>query len=218
MTKSRSGFTVIEVLLAAGIMAGLLGVLGAVFLTSTRGYRTTSEVSDLQQRAEVATRLLTYELSLAGYRGVQLGYESVSIPDPRLTIFLASEGESDAVRVVYNEDRYVGGRVLRAVRYFVNGLPGTGEESLYREVAEDGGSAVASPALVGVRWLKALQFRLEDGSTSAITENTTLAPAGAVAILFRVTLTNGYDSDFWLGFHNLDLGNPAQVRLCRAPC
>lgn len=208
----RQGFTLVELLIAAAILGVLLTVLSVLFTSSARAYRTTADVSDLQQRAELVRTLLTYELGLAGYRGVGSGYASLTPPSTPLTLSLAADGSIAEVGAVYLEDRYSGTPAFRSVAYSVGPVTGVAGGALVRT---EGG--VASPALEGVQALRAVRFLLRDGSTPVdITTGTAAAPAGAVAIEFLVTLAGDYESVFAIGFYNLDLTDGGQFTVSQA--
>lgn len=61
------GFTLIELMIALLLGLIVIGAIGAVFLSSSRTYRTTESLSRLQENARFAVQFISREVQLAGY-------------------------------------------------------------------------------------------------------------------------------------------------------
>lgn len=117
----QSGFTIVELLVASVIMVIILGALGGLFLSTSKAYRANDKVSALQQNADAAGQLLSYEVELAGYRGsdnstngfssrtfsTPILFGAASIPATTLRITAnAALATPDNIAVSYYEDRF----------------------------------------------------------------------------------------------------------------
>lgn len=67
--RRDSGFTLVELLLAVGIFAVLLGLLAALLSTSFRAYGANELSTQQQERIDAAAQFLRYDINLAGYAG-----------------------------------------------------------------------------------------------------------------------------------------------------
>lgn len=116
----RSGFTLLELLIASAIMIIILTALGALFVSSSQAYRSNARVTERQQEAEAAVQLLVHEIGLAGYRGVgQHDVNRVFGGDGRtLVITHGAGGAPDTVQIRYFEDRFLPGE--RLVTFGIN--------------------------------------------------------------------------------------------------
>lgn len=138
--NSRGGFTIVELLIAAAIFTLVLGALTSLFVNTNRAYQVNERVTERQQDAEAAFQLLTYEISLAGYRGsCRDDYENNAFSGDGRTL-IVNKGTSDMITVRYFEDRSFAGsddcddplRVVEEqhVTFGVN----TADNTLYRQV------------------------------------------------------------------------------------
>jgi prepilin-type N-terminal cleavage/methylation domain-containing protein len=199
------GMTLIELLVAAVIVVILLGVLLAVFVSSARGYRAADTAALVQQRAEIATTLLTYEIGLAGYRGILDDLTPNTFTAHRLVI----SGSGSELRTRYYEDRFLQGTgttMLRDVTYRV-GTPAGGVPSLLRV---EGG--VAQTALIGVTSLMVEALVRADGSRTNL-PGTPPTTNPAVGLQVAVTLDDGYVARFIIAVSNVDLADPTQFSI-----
>jgi type II secretory pathway pseudopilin PulG len=76
--RRDAGFTILELLIAAAIMLLVTGAIFALVDPSHGMYRTQPEASEMQQRARVASDLLSKDLVMAG-AGIYLGEASGSL-------------------------------------------------------------------------------------------------------------------------------------------
>lgn len=191
----RNGFTIFELLLAAAILTVVLAMLGTLFASTTRAYRTNERLAERQQTEEIAAQLIKYEVGLAGYRGtVAASFSGNTLTAPQLTITRGTSGAPDTLQTRYFEDRFLssGSYEQRDVTFSI-GTDG-GVSTLMR-----GGVA----AVRNVQSLKVVQFVLKDGTNVAATSSPTLtADNPLVALNMRLTFVGGSTKDFTLGFAN----------------
>lgn len=136
------GFTLIELLVAATIFIILLAALTGLFVSSSRAYQRTGQVSVAMQDAEAVLQLLRYEFALAGYFG--LGADGR--PAEGVETLAIERGElSDEVTIRYLEDEYVSGppeerlvtfRVDSASDMLVRTEPGTVDQEMVGNVEQ----------------------------------------------------------------------------------
>jgi type II secretory pathway component PulJ len=140
MMQRTHGFTVVELLVAAVIMVAILGVVSALFSSSTRAYAVTATANERLALAEATKQMLGYDLGLAGYRGTsftQFAANTFSEPTVAIVNAATSEG-SDAITVRYFEDRYgAAGNAQTVVAYTHSG------DSLLRKVNDTDAQVVA---------------------------------------------------------------------------
>ena len=110
--RMQAGFTVLELLIASVIMIILLTALTGVFVSSSRAYRVTEEISNRQQEIEAAVKVLSYDLQLAGYRGTTPTEVGRLFGAPTLVVEKNDSTTSDRLIVRYFEDssRLFGGQ------------------------------------------------------------------------------------------------------------
>jgi len=134
--RRESGFTIVELLLAVGIFAVLLGLLAALLSTSFRAYGANELNTQQQERIDAAAQFLRYDINLAGYAGPagdrNIGGYPIEIIENRVDL-------GDKLTVRYHEDRYGLDSAVQ-VSYFANddGLvrdAGTGPEVVARGVS-----------------------------------------------------------------------------------
>jgi prepilin-type N-terminal cleavage/methylation domain-containing protein len=209
--RRQHGITLVELLIAAAILSVLLGVLAAAFGLGARGYRATSDAALVQQRSEIASTLLSYEVGLAGYRGVGATYASNTFTTPthRLVITRGSGGASDSIRTRYYEDRFLqttgATTVVRDVTYSIGAHGGV--SSLLRTA-----NGTTHPAIIGVTDLRVPSVVRADGTR--LTLGTTLPTTNpAVALELVVTMLDGSVTRFTVGFQNIDLADTTHVAI-----
>lgn len=126
--STRRGFSVVELLVAAAILGVLLAVLGSLYVSTRRSYDASERVSETRQTIQTATELLAYEIGLAGYRGVDVGVDTIATARPfsarPLTVvdggLSVGVVQPDTVTVRYYEDRFQsGGPTLVTASYTV---------------------------------------------------------------------------------------------------
>ena len=102
--RRKQAFSLIEMLVATAIFMVILVAVVGLLVSSNRGYRATSDLSDRQQEIEAAVNVLRYDLSLAGYRGTTPDGLSRATTDPTLEVEKNHFGDSDRLVVRYFED------------------------------------------------------------------------------------------------------------------
>lgn len=186
MRQRTSGFTLVELLVASVIMVTILGALGSLFLSTSKAYRVNDKVSTLQQSADAAGQLLSYEIGLAGYKGSTDAASSNSrkfvtltlVPTSTLTIIKgASATESDTITVRYFEDRFTD--TVEQLVITLDAVPSGTNRNLYRRYEKqkdidlpDYTQPNRQPAVENIYNLKVLKYIKNDGS-----EVTSLADA-----------------------------------------
>lgn len=106
--RRACGLTLVELLISIAIFGGIFGVLAALFMSTNRAYQRNEALSEAQQTVETATQLLSYELALAGYRGVDIASASFASRDFGGQEVVAVSADRRQVTVRYYEDRFVG--------------------------------------------------------------------------------------------------------------
>lgn len=190
MRQRTDGFTLVELLVASVIMVTILGALGSLFLSTSKAYRVNDKVSTLQQSADAAGQLLSYEIGLAGYKGSTDAASSNSrkfvtltlVPTSTLTIIKgASATESDTITVRYFEDRFTD--TVEQLVITLNAVPSGSNRNLYRRQEKQKDIDVLpynqpdrQPAVEDVYNLKVLRYIKKDGSeVTSLTNATDLA-------------------------------------------
>jgi prepilin-type N-terminal cleavage/methylation domain-containing protein len=128
--RRAHGLTLVELLISIAILGSILGVLSALFLSTNRAYERNQALSEAQQTVETTTQLLSYELALAGYRGVDVtapGFTSRNFggQDP-----VVVSPDRQRITVRYYEDRFVGCPRLTEATFAVR----TSAKALTRDV------------------------------------------------------------------------------------
>lgn len=106
--RRAHGLTLVELLISIAILGSILGVLSALFLSTNRAYERNQILSETQQTVEATTQLLSYELSLAGYRGVDVTAPGFASRDFGGQNVLVVSPDRQRITVRYYEDRFVG--------------------------------------------------------------------------------------------------------------
>jgi len=105
--RARSGFTILELLIAGAVIAIVLGATTALLARSYQAYQLNQELSERQQEIEGAVKILSYDVALAGYRGNTLADVARTFGAPTIRVFSggATAGAgSDRLEVRYFED------------------------------------------------------------------------------------------------------------------
>lgn len=182
MRHDGRGITLVELLVAAAIMMVLMGALLALFSSSRRGYQTVENVSLAAGALQSAVQTLRYDVSLAGFRGLnQDAIDDRSYDDPSIEVTTGKDGKTiEALVVRYWETRFVGGNEQsRVVRYLVQ------EGRLLR--GEDGGTPV--PLLDDVLAFEFMGYRSR--SAPAALRQSAPQTEDLAAIELRIELSQG---------------------------
>jgi len=196
---SAYGFTLVELLVAAAIMALILSALGGLFVSTSRAYRANDEVSERQQSADAAAQLLSYEVGLAGYRGsTKSDVETREFKGSTLTI---TKGASDKLIVRHFEDRYVESEEF--IITFEVAKDRDGFFNLYHRQQEQDkieanqDSSSKQPAIQHVQNLKVLKYIDKRGD-----EVPSIAPEDLAALKLELTFTDGLKKQVVVGINN----------------
>lgn len=154
MRSENRGFTIIELLIAATIFLVILTALGSLFVSSNRASNTNRDLAESSAQTRSAIQAIQYDVSMAGYRGVDASAGDRSVSQPVTITVETDDDGAPSIReltVRYFEDRYVaGGPTLTTVRYEV-----TSDGDLLRQV--NGGDA--TPIATFVESLRLLNYR-----------------------------------------------------------
>ena len=133
--RTRTGLTLVEVLVAAAVLLLLLGLLGSLIRGAGDVYRTTDEIASREDRLDAVANVVRYDLRLAGYRGAD-GDGTLPGGGPRV------EAPSDQLIVRYVEDRYGSGTTPLEIAYRVR------DGALERRVGTSAGGGTFEPFLL----------------------------------------------------------------------
>lgn len=118
---TRSGFTIVEVIVAAAIMGIVVGAIYSLFISQQKSFVTQGQVVDAQQHVRVAMELLTRECRMAGYnpsRVAGVGMVTATATEVRFTMDITGDGNTNGL----NEDityQLANGNLLRNGRALV---------------------------------------------------------------------------------------------------
>lgn len=120
MKQVKSGFTIIEMLISMSLLIIIFSVIGAMLHSSSRTYRDTAAIAEEVEITDAAARLLRYDISLAGYIGLD-GVERDLGGDPVVVVGSNDPNHGEIVEVRYFEDRYILNNQpeLRYISYYV---------------------------------------------------------------------------------------------------
>ena len=104
MKKDTSGFSIIELLISMSLLVVIFSVIGAMLHSSSKTYRNTASIAEEVEITDAAARLLRYDISLAGFTGL----DGVN-----------RDLEGDAIIITDNQVNSEFGKVVE-VRYFEN--------------------------------------------------------------------------------------------------
>lgn len=156
---NRRGMTVVELLVAAAILLTILSIVGGNLLSTRRGYEANKEVATAAGQLRAAIERLQYDLSLAGFCGMQ---DACTFGSSPVQVQTSSGGSGlriiESITSTYRENRFTGGgEVQREVTYRVeNG-------KLLRSSSGEGEIAIAD----GISQLVLVGYRNRKGPTAA---------------------------------------------------
>lgn len=156
--RRSSGFTVVELLIAAAVLMVLLGSLAGIFVSTRQAYETNREVSAASSQVRSAIAAMQYDIGLAGY-----------CPDPdicglggdSLEIVLGDGRDIVSITSRYEETRFTGGsNLVQTIAYSVE------DDHLVRTVGSNS-STVAD----GITRLELLGYRSRQDSAHTLRTN-----------------------------------------------
>ncbi len=192
---AQRGFTLVELLVAAAIFIVLLGALTGLFVSSSRAYQRTGDISLAIQDEEAILQLLRYEFALAGYHGLGSGGPA----EGTQTLTISRTGDSDVVTIRYVEDEYVpSGPEQREVTFSVDPTSGM----LVRR--EPG--TVDQEMVGGVELLQVTGYiRRDRGIVPVMSQECNgycEVPQALAGLLLRVAFADGSEWQFPVGLYN----------------
>ncbi len=195
-TQKTLGVTLVELLIAAGILSVLLAALTGLFVSSSKGLKTNKALSDRQQNTAVTEQVLKYELGLAGYRGVSQGdLTANTFNGSTLRVVKGSGSAPDTIRVQYYEDRLYGSGssdVLRKVRFGI----GTSNGKSYLTRRENGQT---SNLVEGVSNLKVTHYIKRNGEV--VVAGSTI-PNTLVGLQLDLSFSDAPSKTVFISFQN----------------
>lgn len=153
--RATAGFTLVEMLIAGALLVVLLTVVGFLFGSTSRAYELNRNVTDASGQLRSAVNALRYDLSMAGFTGIDDEAAERDLSDP-VSLTFSGTGDGNgrpigSLSVRYVETRFTqgGGNVEQLVTFRLNGTDlerrvGTGS---FRVVASD----IEGLELVGYR-------------------------------------------------------------------
>ena len=186
MRRRAGGFTLVELLVASSVLMTMLAALGALFVSSSRAYEGNRAASAAAGQLRSAIHALQYDVSMAGFVGLDAGAPDREVGAP-MTVTLAGSGAApDASRAIaeiavrYVETRYAqGAPAVREVAYRVR------EGALERREATDGAYVAIADGIVELRLVR---YRRQGTSTAAPSAS---VPADLTGLDLRVVYRHG---------------------------
>jgi len=179
--NSRSGFTVVELLVAAAVLLIILGALGAIYVATSRAYETNRAVTAAAGQMRGAIAALQRDVSQAGFTGrdpAALGalspFQYELGPDSCFDGRCGRELEGLTVRYVVSAE--TGG--LHTVRYSVTD----------GYLLQSTGGGIDLPLAEGITGLDAMNYVRADGSTSSTLD---APPADVKGLELRIRFLQG---------------------------
>lgn len=127
MRRRAGGFSLVELLVASSVLMTLLAALGALFVSSSRGYESNRAATSAAGQLRSAVQALQYDVSMAGFRGLDGDAAEREIATPLAVTLAGSDADADASWAIaeivsrYVETRYVqGAPVVREVTFRVH--------------------------------------------------------------------------------------------------
>jgi len=206
VSDRTAGFTVIELLIASVILLVVLGGLTSYLVTSRQAMGVTEQLSDRQQEVEAAVNVMSYDLSLAGYRG--------TTPDDFARTFGTSTllvekevdgGESDRLTLRYYEDsaRLYGADDTCGSPCLVTYEVGTEDDGLTYLLRQEGG-ATERGIVQRVEYFRVIQYIQRDGSLVDITSaNAASLPSDLAGLNIEIAFSTGGLWRFPVGISNV---------------
>lgn len=197
--KRTQGFTLVELLVAMSIMLILLTAMASMMRTTTQAYQTENETTNARQNQESAQEVLTYEISLAGYRGtLRTDYDaSASVATDPFTITPNTTGGSDQISIKYFEN-HVYGTEAKAVKTVILSI-NTQTNMLLR--SQNG--ATAQPVAANVKRLKVARYLIAGTTTTdCASACTAKPPTGTTGVVLSVTFTDNSVKRIPISFTN----------------
>ncbi|MGL4611868.1 MAG: PilW family protein [Trueperaceae bacterium] len=187
MKQRQQGFTLVELLVGFAIMVVLLGLITNIFVSGRQSYDAIQEASDNQQTFTSAFSQMSYELSLAGYRGTDDGAAARTFTGSVLDFTLeANTATPDSITIQYYEDRWLSGGtttpLLKRVQYSLS------NGQLVRTDLTTNPNTV-TPIVDGIQNLKIPEFVSKD-SNSPLTLTESVDRKAIRGLLFQITLSD----------------------------
>ena len=196
MKRGVQGFTLLELLIAGGILVVILVVLGQLFAASYRSYAVTEEVSEQRQITQAALELVGYELSLSGFRCVDGSASTRTFPESPFEVSGTAPDQSITVR--YFENRYVAGSCDGPITATFSVSDG----ALVRTVEDETSVIVDGVTGLGiVSWL--------NRANTAFVDPLRPGDENLAGVVIAVGFDGAADEVFTVGFRNSQCADPS---------
>lgn len=196
MKSRQAGMTLIELLVATALFLLLIGLTAQVFRGTRVAYEKNASVSNERQNLQSAIAQFRYEVSLAGYRGTDLGtFTGNSFTQEPFTVGNgAGPGNSDTITVEYYEDRYTSSTTFKKATF---------ELSAGDLVRVDGGTK--EKLIGGVQDLQLVYWFDNKVRLRALTDDPGAnrpPPSDLSGVVIRLTMADGSKEDVPVSFKN----------------
>jgi prepilin-type N-terminal cleavage/methylation domain-containing protein len=186
MRRRAEGFTLVELLVASSVLVALLAALGSLFVSSSRAYESNRGASSAAANLRSAVHALRYDVSMAGFRGLDGDAAEREIVTPLVVTLAGADVTNDSswpiaeITARFVETRYTqGAPTVREVTYRVrNG-------ALERREGADGAYVVIAAGIVDLRLVR---YR-RDGTTTAAPS--AAVPADLTGLDLRIVYRHG---------------------------
>jgi len=126
MRRRAEGFTLVELLVASSVLVALLAALGSLFVSSSRAYESNRGASSAAANLRSAVHALRYDVSMAGFRGLDGDAAEREIVTPLVVTLAGADVTNDSswpiaeITARFVETRYTqGAPTVREVTYRV---------------------------------------------------------------------------------------------------
>jgi prepilin-type N-terminal cleavage/methylation domain-containing protein len=186
MRRRADGFTLVELLVASSVLVALLAALGSLFVSSSRAYESNRGASSAAANLRSAVHALRYDVSMAGFRGLDGDAAEREIVTPLVVTLAGADVTNDSswpiaeITARFVETRYTqGAPTVREVTYRVrNG-------ALERREGADGAYVVIAAGIVDLRLVR---YRREGTTTAA---PSAAVPADLTGLDLRIVYRHG---------------------------
>ncbi len=202
--RKQSGFSLVELLMGLVLTVIVLGAASTLFVSSNTLYRKQANDADEQQALSAGLAQLSYELSLAGYRGTDLKVDQLSTRNfgGQPTIKMTQGEYTDMITVRYYEDKWTTNNqvTLKEVNFF------TYQDKLMRQEGNfftSEGLNYPRSIVDGVEAIKVVYWLNKYGTRIPLASN--LDRTVARGLVIKLKYKSGAEELFTVAFQNQQL-------------